>query len=92
MPSVWAAGLPWQDEITQFRLGGFNVPLQHNESIRMMRAFNVLRQYEEHQVLAAWQSIALKMECGGLIIEGTSDPFGKRWVANLLRVKEKCPG
>jgi hypothetical protein len=87
-----AAGLPWQDEITQFRLGGFNVPLQRNESIRILRAFNVLRQYEEHQVLAAWQSMSLKMENGGLIIEGTSDPYGKRWVANVLRVKENGQG
>ncbi|MBI9051314.1 MAG: hypothetical protein JEZ00_17960 [Anaerolineaceae bacterium] len=91
-PERVASGLPYQDEHTQFRLGGFNVPLQSNESIRLIRAFNVLRQYDEHQVLAAWQSMAMHMETNGLIIEGTSDPFGKRWVANLLRVRRQANG
>src|SRR6185295_1170749 len=39
--------LPFADDKTFFRLGGFNLPLQPNEPVRLIRAFNVLRQYEE---------------------------------------------
>lgn len=86
------AGLPYQNERIQFRQGGFNVPLLAGESIRLLRAFNVLRQYEEVDVLPAWQVMAACMQPDGLILEGTSDPFGKRWVANLLRVKTTPTG
>lgn len=41
------AALPFADEKTFFRLGGFNLPLQSGEHVRLIRAFNVLRQYEE---------------------------------------------
>jgi len=80
-----AAALPFADERTFFRLGGFNLPLEEGESVRLIRAFNVLRQYEETQVAAAWDEMARCLVSGGLIVEGTSDPFGRVWVANLLR-------
>ncbi len=86
------AGLPYQTELIQFRQGGFNVPLLAGESIRMMRAFNVLRQYEEGEVLPAWQTMAARMQPDGLILEGTSDPYGKRLVTNLLRVRVNPAG
>jgi hypothetical protein len=38
---------PFSDEKTFFRLGGFNLPLKEGERVRLIRAFNVLRQYEE---------------------------------------------
>ena len=41
------AALPYADDKTFFRLGGFNLPLQSGETVRLIRAFNVLRQYEE---------------------------------------------
>jgi tRNA G46 methylase TrmB len=41
------AALPYADEKTIFRLGGFNLPLQESEHVRLIRAFNVWRQYEE---------------------------------------------
>src|SRR5690349_3118867 len=41
------AALPFVDDKTFFRLGGFNLPLHENEHVRLIRAFNVLRQYEE---------------------------------------------
>ncbi len=43
-----AAALPYADAHTHFRLGGFNLPLQPDEHVRLIRAFNVLRQYEEN--------------------------------------------
>jgi hypothetical protein len=84
--------LPYRTALTHFRKGGFNVPLLAGESVRIMRTFNVLRQYEEGEVLPSWQSMAAVLNPGGLIIEGTSDPFGKRWVANLLRVRVQPGG
>ena len=38
------AALPYADEKTFFRLGGFNLPLKEGEHVRLIRAFNVLRQ------------------------------------------------
>jgi len=82
-----AAGQPYSDPVTCFRLGGFNLPLvaAQNERARAVRAFNVLRQYEEGEVAAAYAELAHHVLPGGLLIEGTSDPRGRIWVANVLR-------
>ncbi|HWQ03729.1 MAG TPA: hypothetical protein VN452_00060 [Longilinea sp.] len=77
--------LPFADNLTSFRLGGFNLPLKTGESARLIRAFNVLRQYEENEVQESLLVLGEALIPGGLIIEGTSDPFGRIWVANLLR-------
>lgn len=84
------SGLPYVDERTFFRLGGFNLPLEawpdgEKETVRLIRAFNVLRQYEESDVKEAYARLARYVLPDGLLIEGTSDPFGRVWVANLLR-------
>jgi hypothetical protein len=79
------AALPFADEQTFFRLGGFNLPLQAGERVRLIRAFNVLRQYEEKDFAPAYQHLAEDMLPGGLMIEGTSNPFGSIWAANLAR-------
>jgi hypothetical protein len=79
------AALPFADEQTFFRLGGFNLPLQAGESVRLMRAFNVLRQYEEKDFAPAYEHLAEYVLPGGLMIEGTSNPFGSIWAANLAR-------
>lgn len=77
------------DRLTQFRLGGFNLPLADDrdppERARLIRAFNVLRQYEPEAVQPAWAAMAEALLPGGLLVEGSSDPLGQRWVANLLR-------
>lgn len=77
--------LPHADPITHFRLGGFNLPLQPGETVRLVRAFNVLRQYDEGAVDEAYAMLAQQVLPGGLLIEGTSDPFGRIWVAHVLR-------
>ena len=69
-----------------FRLGGFNLPLKNGETVRMIRAFNVLRQYPPEQYADAVQLMADQLSGGGLLVEGTSDPFGRVWCANLFRV------
>jgi hypothetical protein len=79
------AAIPYADENTHFRLGGFNLPLQPDESVRLIRAFNVLRQYEEKDFVPAYEQLAQYVLPGGLMIEGTSNPFGSVWVANLVR-------
>lgn len=84
-PERVAAALPFADSHTFFRLGGFNLPLQPGETVRAMRAFNVLRQYEEHEAAPAWEQMARGVLPGGLLIEGTSSPTGAIWAANLLR-------
>ena len=82
-----AAALPYADAHTAFRLGGFNLPLEGSAgaSARLVRAFNVLRQYDETAVADAWWRLGQSVLPGGLLIEGTSDPLGRVWVANVLR-------
>ncbi len=84
-PERVAAALPFADDRTFFRLGGFNLPLQPGETVRAMRAFNVLRQYEESEVLPAWEQMARYVLPGGLLLEGTSNPTGAIWASNVLR-------
>ncbi|MBV6395277.1 MAG: hypothetical protein HFACDABA_00852 [Anaerolineales bacterium] len=79
------AALPFADEKTFFRLGGFNLPLKDGERVRLIRAFNVLRQYEEKDFAPAYERLAQYVLPGGLMVEGTSNPFGSIWVANLAR-------
>lgn len=80
--------LPFADEKTFFRLGGFNLPLQKGEHVRLIRAFNVLRQYEEKDFAPAYERLAEYVLPGGLMIEGTSTPSGSLWAANLVRKGE----
>jgi hypothetical protein len=83
--------LPFADEKTFFRLGGFNLPLKENEHVRLIRAFNVLRQYEERDFAPAYERLAQYVLPGGLMIEGTSNPFGSIWSANVVRKQETGP-
>lgn len=87
-PERVEAALPYQDTHTHFRLGGFNLPLKQNENARIIRAFNVLRQYDEEQVHDSLLTLAERLQPGGIILEGTSDPYGRIWVANLLKKQE----
>ena len=61
-----------------FTHGGFEVPLPRglNEPT-VIRAFNVLRQYDESEVAAAWQSMQARLSPDGLIVEGTCDEIGR---------------
>ena len=76
------------DDKIFFRLGGFNLPLREGEHVRLIRAFNVLRQYEEKDFAPAYERLAQYVLPGGLMIEGTSDPFGRIWCANMARRTE----
>ena len=95
-PARVAAAQPYADAKTQFRLGGFNLPLRdwddgRPERVRAIRAFNVLRQYDEVDVAPAYVELAQCALPGALLIEGTSDPTGGLWVANVLRRQASTP-
>ena len=49
----------------------------------LVRAFNVLRQYEEADVAGIWRLVQGRLAPGGLFIDGTCDEIGRRvtWVA-----------
>jgi hypothetical protein len=49
----------------------------------LVRAFNVLRQYEEADVPGIWRLVQDRLAPGGLFIDGTCDEIGRRsaWVA-----------
>ncbi len=82
--------LPLAGDGIAFRRGGFDLPLRHHadgvpETVRLVRAFNVLRQYEEHEAVPAWERLAVQLLPGGLLVDGTSDPTGRVWTAALVR-------
>jgi hypothetical protein len=63
-----------------FRVGGFELA-----GLRpvIVRAFNVLRQYDEESAGRAWATMCAALAPGGLLVEGTCDEWGRRsaWVA-----------
>lgn len=66
-----------------FRHGGFELGLQDDEAPVLVRAFNVLRQYDESEVAGAWSEVVSRMAPDGLLIDGTCDEIGRiaSWVA-----------
>jgi hypothetical protein len=60
-----------------FRLGGFEVPLPDNRRPAVIRALNVLRQYDEGEVLAIWRRLVERLQPGGVLIEGTCNELGR---------------
>jgi len=78
-PERVAAALPYSDPPRiRFALGGFNVlDCLNGTRARLIRAYNVLRQYEEADVPPALDQMAAALEPGGLLIEGTSNPSGR---------------
>jgi hypothetical protein len=71
-----AADPPW----LEFRHGGFELA-----GLRpiVVRALNVLRQYDEDEVRAAWAMMTGRLADGGVLVEGTCDELGRIscWVA-----------
>ena len=67
-----------------FRRGGFELaglrPL-------VVRALNVLRQYDESAAAQAWATLSAGLQDGGVLIEGTCDELGRRagWVTLTRR-------
>lgn len=73
---------------TAFARGGFEVPLpqlsggagpviEREERPHIIRACNVLRQYDETEVSWAWRAMRSRLAPGGLLLEGTCDELGR---------------
>lgn len=65
-----------------FAVGGFEVPVPGGRRPAVIRAFNVLRQYDEAEVGDAWALMRSRLAPGGLLVEGTCDELGRvsSWV------------
>ncbi|WP_413320817.1 class I SAM-dependent methyltransferase [Agrococcus sp. 1P02AA] len=69
------------DARVSFALGGFEVAAPRRPQV--IRAMNVLRQYDEHEVAGHWAAMLGRLAPGGLLVEGTSNEVGRvcSWVA-----------
>jgi hypothetical protein len=68
----FAADLP-----VSFARGGFEVPLPDGRRAAVIRAMNVLRQYDEEDVPDAWARMTARLASDGLLFEGTCDEIGR---------------
>ncbi|WP_371787216.1 class I SAM-dependent methyltransferase [Streptomyces albidoflavus] len=87
-PDRVAAAQPHAREGLTFVRGGFELPVPDRP--HLIRAANVLRQYDEDEVRAVWERLTARLAPpdpdglgGGLLVEGTCDEIGRRhvWVA-----------
>lgn len=78
LSEVRAGRTPFADDLpVSFARGGFEVPLPDDRRPAVIRAMNVLRQYDESDVAAAWRTMTARLAPGGLLIEGTCDEIGR---------------
>ncbi|MGW7004210.1 class I SAM-dependent methyltransferase [Streptomyces sp. NPDC054933] len=82
-PARVAAAAPYARDGLRFVRGGFEVPLPAGRRAALIRAANVLRQYDEDEVADVWARLCDRLAPGGLLVEGTCDEIGRRhvWVA-----------
>ena len=65
------------DAHVSFARGGFEVPLGGGRHPAIIRAFNVLRQYDEGDVASAWRRMCARLQPDGILVEGTCDELGR---------------
>ena len=81
-----ATAAPHESKHLKFVHGGFETPLPQglgaNRPVEVIRALNVLRQYNEADVADAWRLMQSRLSADGRIIEGTCDELGRyaSWV------------
>ncbi|MBK8869252.1 MAG: class I SAM-dependent methyltransferase [Actinomycetales bacterium] len=65
-----------------FRRGGFEIPTDGGVPVTVVRAFNVLRQYDESAIASAWARMASRLTPDGIVVDGTCDELGRisTWV------------
>ncbi|MET0590977.1 MAG: class I SAM-dependent methyltransferase [Naasia sp.] len=71
-----------------FRTGGFEVPLDGADAT-VIRAMNVLRQYDESEVPDAWGRLTRRIAAGGIVIDGTSNETGR--IASWVTLDRRGP-
>jgi hypothetical protein len=72
-----------------FGFGGFEVPTPGGEPVDVIRALNVLRQYDAAEVPAAWARMVQRLSPTGVLVEGTCDELGR--VASWVDVDHEGP-
>lgn len=74
---------PFERDGLTFRHGGFELSMPSTDRPRIVRALNVLRQYDESEVEAAWSLVVSGLTDDGVFVEGTCDELGRvcSWVA-----------
>lgn len=79
-PDRVAVAKPLEDDTLSFRLGGFELPVGAPADV--VRAFNVLRQYDETEVDGAWRTVQQRLSPTGIFVDGTCDEIGRlaTWV------------
>lgn len=83
LEEVRAGRTPFAPDLpVSFARGGFEVPLPTGRRAAVIRAMNVLRQYDEADVAGAWRTVAARLTPDGLLVEGTCDEIGRvsSWV------------
>ncbi len=84
-------GKPFESDALKFIHGGFETPLptEFGSSADLIRAFNVLRQYDEEQVAGAWAQMQSRLSSDGILVEGTCDEIGR--VSCWVRLDRNAP-
>lgn len=83
LADVRAGRTPFARDLpVSFARGGFEVPLPDGRRPAVIRAMNVLRQYDEGDVADAWRRMAARLSPDGMLCEGTCDEIGRiaSWV------------
>ena len=83
LQDVHAGRTPFASDLpVSFERGGFEGPLPGGRRPAVIRAMNVLRQYDEADVADAWRLVASRLAPGGMLFEGTCDEVGRiaSWV------------
>lgn len=78
-PERVARAKPYETKDLKFELGGFEIPQPESlpQPITLIRAMNVLRQYDQSEVMQSWLSMQKRLAPDGLIVEGTCDEIGR---------------
>ncbi|MBM7114328.1 methylase [Archangium primigenium] len=84
-PARVASARVHADALTDFREGGFTLPLRPDETVRLIRATNLLRGYRAEDVPGVHQVLGERLLEGGLLVEGSTDTSGAVGVSHLLR-------
>ncbi|MGX1694113.1 class I SAM-dependent methyltransferase [Microbacterium keratanolyticum] len=83
LAEIRGGGRPFPPDLpVSFARGGFEVPAPVGRRPAIIRAMNVLRQYDEAEVPGAWAQMASRLAPDGVLIEGTCDEIGRvsSWV------------
>lgn len=66
----------------RFVRGGFELPVPDDTAPTLVRAVNVLRQYDESEVDGAWARLRGRLSEDGMLVDGTCDEAGRlaSWV------------